>query len=220
MSLKSKLRILFTLGQGVRGLARGLSEKDAGPDPFRLFGDWFSQAEASGIALPEAMTLATASKAGVPSARMVLLKGFDDRGFVFYTNYDSRKCHDLDENPRAALVCHWLVMQRQVRIEGMAERASTEEAAAYFRTRPRGSQISAWASTQSAALDDAHELTRRVREYEEKFAGTDVPPPPFWGGYRIVPERIEFWQGRANRLHDRLCYERTENGWQVRRLYP
>ena len=212
--------MLFTLGQGVKGLAQGLSEDAAGPDPFRLFGEWFAQAGSSGIALADSMSLATASREGVPSARMVLLKGFDERGFVFFTNYDSRKCRDLEENPHAALICYWVVLQRQVRIEGSVERTSAEESEEYFRTRPRGSQISAWASAQSATLDAVGSLAEQVRDYERKFAGGEIPLPPFWGGYRVRPERIEFWQGRANRLHDRLCYERSENGWKVRRLYP
>ncbi len=220
MSLLTKLRLVLSLGQGIKGLTKGLSEQEAGPDPLRLFGEWFDHAKASGVALPEAMTLATASKDGAPSARLVLLKGFDQRGFLFYTNYDSRKCRDLDENPRAALICHWLLLQRQVRIEGTVERTSAEESEAYFRTRPRGSQIGAWASTQSAPLDRYVQLVRKAKEMDQKFKGQQVPRPPFWGGYVVKPERIEFWQGRANRLHDRLVYERDGHGWTLTRLNP
>ena len=220
MSLLDKLRLILSLGQGVKGLTRGLTEAEAGPEPFRLFGQWFDHARFSGVALPDAMTLATASKDGAPSARMVLLKGFDERGFIFYTNYDSRKCRDLEENPRAALICHWTVLQRQVRIEGTVERTGQAESEAYFRTRARGSQIGAWASTQSASLDCYDQLVRKAKELEQKFKGQDVPLPPFWGGYVVKPERIEFWQGRANRLHDRLMYERDGSGWTLTRLNP
>lgn len=220
MPFISKLRMLLSLGQGVKGLTLGLSEKTAGPDPLRLFGEWFEQAKDSGIALPEAMTLATASAEGAPSARLVLLKGFDERGFVLFTNYNSRKSAELDANPRAALVCHWTVLQRQVRIEGITERVSTDESDTYFHTRSRGSQIGAWASSQSATLTSVDELQQRVREHEKKFADQPIPLPPFWGGFRVIPQRIEFWQGRTNRLHDRLCYERVNNDWLCRRLYP
>ena len=220
MSLLTKLRLVFSLGQGIKDLTRGLTEAEVGPDPFRLFGEWFDRARASGLALPEAMTLATASRDGAPSARMVLLKGFDQRGFIFYTNYDSRKCRDLDENPRAALICHWLLLQRQVRIEGTVERTSAEESEAYFRTRLRGSQIGAWASTQSAPLERYDQLVQKAKEVEQKFKAQDIPRPSFWGGYVVKPERIEFWQGRANRLHDRLVYERDGNGWTLTRLNP
>ena len=220
MSLLAKLRLVLSLGQGIKSLTHGLTEKEAGLDPFRLFSEWFQHAKTSGVALPEAMTLATASKDGAPSARIVLLKSFDPSGFIFYTNYDSRKCRDLEENPCAALICHWTVLQRQVRIEGRVERTSREESTEYFRTRPRGSQIGAWASTQSASLDSYDQLVRRAMEFEQNFKGQDVPLPPFWGGYIVRPTRIEFWQGRANRLHDRLLYEREGSDWKVTRLNP
>ncbi len=217
MSIRSNLRALFTLG---RGVTKGLSELTAADDPLRLFGQWFDDAKRSGIFLPEAMTLATASPDGVPSARMMLLKGVDERGFVFYTNYESRKADDLAANPRGALVMHWAVLERQVRVEGLIERVSEAESTAYFRTRPRGSQIGAWASSQSSRLASREELEQRFADADRRFPGDDVPLPPFWGGYRLRPERIEFWQGRLNRLHDRLQYDRDGDRWQVTRLYP
>jgi pyridoxamine 5'-phosphate oxidase len=166
------------------------------------------------------MTVATATPDGAPSARMMLLKGADPRGLVFFTNYESRKSNELLANPRAALVFHWPVLQRQVRVEGTVARLTQAESEAYFRTRPRGSRIGAWASQQSAELSTRAELDERVREYETKFAGEDVPLPPFWGGFRLAPAVIEFWQGRINRLHDRVRYTRTDGGWSVQRLYP
>ena len=166
------------------------------------------------------MTLATATMDGAPSARMMLLKGVDARGFVFFTNYQSRKGDELLANARAALVFHWAVLQRQVRVEGTVTRLTLPESEAYFRTRPRGSQIGAWASRQSAELSSRAELDERVREVEKRFAHQDAPLPPFWGGFRLSPSMIEFWQGRVNRLHDRLRYTRTGSGWAVTRLYP
>lgn len=166
------------------------------------------------------MALATATPDGVPAARMMLLKGVDRRGFVFFTNYESRKGRELLANPRAALVFHWAALQRQVRVEGSVERLTVAESEAYFRTRPRGSRIGAWASRQSADLSSRADLDRRVAEYEAKFAGQEVPLPPFWGGVRLRPAAIEFWQGRINRLHDRVRYTRTDGGWAVARLYP
>lgn len=217
MSIVNTVRALLTMGRGVLG---GLSELRAGDDPIALFREWFDAATRAGILMPEAMTLATATPDGVPSARMVLLKGFDHRGFVFYTNYESRKAQELDANPRAALCLHWTVLQRQVRIEGAVTRVTAEESAAYFRTRPRGSRIGAWASRQSSPLDTRDTLEARVREFDTKYPGDDVPLPPFWGGFRVAPERIEFWQGRANRLHDRILYTKNGDGWRTQRLYP
>lgn len=211
------LRAVFTLG---RGVTAGLPEASADRDPIELFGEWFRQAEEAGIMLPEAMTLATASSEGKPSARMVLLKGFDARGFVFYTNYQSRKALELEANPHAALVFHWTVLERQVRIEGSVERTTEDESYAYFQSRLRGSRIGAWASEQSQTLESRELFNQRVAEVERKFSGVDVPLPPFWGGFRVVPEAFEFWQGRVNRLHDRLCFDRQGNGWATRRLYP
>lgn len=217
MSLKSTLRTVITAGKGV---AAGLPDASEDRDPIDLFDEWFTAAKEAGLYLPEAMTLATASSDGYPSARMVLLKGYDERGFVFYTNYESRKAIELVDNPRAALVFHWAVLQRQVRIEGTVEKVTEEEANAYFRTRPRGSRIGAWASRQSAVLEERAHLEARVQEYEQQFGDDDIPLPSFWGGFRVQPERIEFWQGRASRLHDRLRFIREAEDWRTERLYP
>ncbi len=217
MSLKSSIRSLMTMG---KGMARGLPEAAADRDPIDLFSEWFDAANESGILLPEAVTLATATPDGTPSARMVLLKEFSDRGFEFYTNFGSRKARELDRNPKAALLAYWPVLQRQVRIEGTVERVSPEEANTYFRTRARGSKLGAWASRQSEELKSADDLRARFERYDARFEGSEVPLPSFWGGYRLKPERIEFWQGRLNRLHDRLVFCRTESGWEPTRLYP
>jgi pyridoxamine 5'-phosphate oxidase len=219
MSLISRIRTLFTLGKGV---VQGLSEAAAGHDPIALFGTWMADANQSGMRLPNAMTVATCTKDGLPSARMMLLKGFDEHGFVFYTNYESRKADELYQNPQAALVFHWSALERQVRIEGTVEKVSAEESDAYFRTRPRGSRLGAWASAQSSVLDHRSELEKQFREYKQKFGGDEVPLPPFWGGFRLAPRRIEFWQGRMDRLHDRLRFTREGGGagWTVARLYP
>lgn len=219
MSLMSRFKLLATMG---RGLARGLTEADADRDPFELFRTWWSEAEESGLFLPEALSLATATPDGRPSSRMVLLKGLDERGFVFFTNYASRKARELEANPRAALCAHWGVLERQVRVEGPVERTDREESEAYFRTRPRGSRVGAWASRQSADLPSREALEERYREIETRYGGEEVPLPDFWGGYRVVPERIEFWQGRTSRLHDRLVFERggPDASWVTRRLYP
>jgi len=199
----------------------GLRESEAGSDPIRLFARWYDAARAADVPLPDAMALATATPDGRPSSRMVLLKGFDEGGFVFYTNYESRKAAELDANPRAALTFHWTAQQRQVRIEGTAVRTSRDEAEEYFRTRPKESRIGAWASPQSREIASREALDARASERAEEFGKDDIPLPPFWGGYRVVPERIEFWQGRAGRLHDRLLYERTDQGgWARKRLAP
>jgi pyridoxamine 5'-phosphate oxidase len=217
MAIKEALRGLLTLGRGTIG---GLDPLRAGDDPIALFRDWFDAAAKSGVYLPESMALATAAPDGTPSARMVLLKRYGADGFVFFTNYGSRKAEELDANPRAALCMHWAILQRQVRIEGAVSRISEEESAAYFATRSRGSRIGAWASRQSSPLEARDVLEAAVSKYEKEFPGEDVPLPPFWGGYRVAPERIEFWQGRANRLHDRLLYERAGSEWTVTRLHP
>jgi len=166
------------------------------------------------------MTLATVDDAGRPSARIVLLKDVDARGFVFYTNYESRKGRELLAHPWAALCFHWQPMERQVRVEGPVERVTDAEADAYFASRARMSRVGAWASRQSATLESDAELQHRVRDVEARFAGGDVPRPPNWSGFRVVPQRIEFWRGRPHRLHERLLYERDDTGWRVRRLFP
>jgi pyridoxamine 5'-phosphate oxidase len=217
MSLLSRLRTVFTLGKGV---VTGLSEDAAGKDPIALFDRWFADAKRSGMLLPETMALATSADNGMPAARMVLLKAFDERGFVFYTNYVSRKSRELDENPNAALLLHWSILERQVRIEGVAERITAEESAAYFGSRPRGSQLGAWASKQSLPLEDPNVMHERFKKYDRKFGGGDVPWPDFWGGYRVVPHTMEFWQGRLNRLHDRVLYKKENGNWTCSRLYP
>jgi pyridoxamine 5'-phosphate oxidase len=217
MSFAGRLRTLLTFGQGV---VRGLPQATADRDPMDLFREWFAAAREAGIFLPEAMMVATATPDGAPSGRMMLLKGVDPAGFVFFTNYESRKAAELAANPRAALVFHWAILERQVRVEGPVSRLSPAESEAYFRTRPRGSRIGAWASRQSAPLATRADLEARVREHEARFAGGDIPLPPYWGGFRVVPERIEFWQGRIDRLHDRLRFERDGEKWRAERLYP
>jgi pyridoxamine 5'-phosphate oxidase len=197
-----------------------LEEADAAADPVGQFRRWFADVQAAGIPEPNAMTLATADAAGAPSARVVLLKGFDERGFTFFTNYTSRKAEDLDANPRAALCFYWQPLERQVRVEGVAERVSRAESEAYFRTRPPSAQVGAWVSRQSRAVASRAELEQRERELVERFAGQEVPLPDFWGGYRVVPQRVEFWQGRPSRLHDRIEYARSATGWTLRRLWP
>jgi pyridoxamine 5'-phosphate oxidase len=194
---------------------------DLDPDPHLQFDRWFAEAAQAGVRYPEQMAVATAATDAVPSVRMVLLKGHDARGFVFYTNRTSRKARELEENPLAALVLHWEVQERQVRAEGAIEHVDDAEALAYFRSRPRGSRIGAWASPQSRVVAGRHELEQRVEEVERRFEGQDdIPLPPFWGGYRIVPTSIEFWQGQPSRLHDRVRYELSDGAWTRERLGP
>ena len=197
---------------------RPLDEAALDPDPLRQFARWFEEAGAAGIRAPEAMAAATASDDGRPSVRMVLLKGFDERGFVFFTGYESRKGQELAENPRAALLFYWDPLGRQVRIEGPVERVDEAESEAYFRSRPRGAQISASVSPQSRVVESRAALEERAAELEA--AGGEIPRPPAWGGLRVRPETYEFWQHRANRLHDRLRYRRADGGWIVERLGP
>ena len=196
-----------------------MDENDLAEEPIAQLGAWLAEAREA-VAQPDVMALATADADGRPSARMVLLRGVDRRGVSFFTNRDSRKGRELRENPRAAAVVHWWELGRQVRLEGPVEELSEVESTAYWATRPRGSQIAAWASHQSEPLSGRGELVARVAEAEARFAGGDVPLPPFWGGYRIVPERVELWQHRDSRLHDRVRYERTAGGWRRERLAP
>jgi pyridoxamine 5'-phosphate oxidase len=196
-------------------------EDEVERDPLAQFTRWYGEAVEAGVQLPEAMTLATTTPDGAPSARMVLLKGVDERGFVFFTNYESRKGRELAENPRAALVFHWPQNpRRQVLVTGTVERLAAEESAEYFRTRPFGSRIGAWASRQSEVIAGREVLDRSFGELEREHAGGEVPPPPWWGGYVLRPETVEFWQSRANRLHDRLRYSRESDGWVLERLAP
>jgi pyridoxamine 5'-phosphate oxidase len=200
-------------------LAR-LDEKDVSRDPIAEFARWFAEAQAAEVEEPNAMVLATATPDGTPSARVVLLKGFDERGFVFFTDYRSHKGAELEANPRAALVLHWSELERQVRITGDVTRTSAEESEAYYRSRPLGSRLGAWVSHQSQAIPSRDVLEGGLREVERRFAGRDVPLPPYWGGYRVRPGTIEFWQGRENRLHDRVKYVREGETWRIERLAP
>ncbi len=213
------------MGRSVADLRReytraGLHESDAHPDPIGLFRRWFGDALSANLHEPNAMILATATRAGRPSARVVLLKGFDERGFVFYTNYEGRKGRELEENPYCALVFYWGELERQVRVEGRTSRVSGEESEAYYQSRPRGSRLGAWASAQSRPVEGREVLEGRLRELEREYEGREVPRPSFWGGYRVEPEEMEFWQGRENRLHDRLVYRRSDEGWEIERLQP
>jgi len=197
-----------------------LDERDVEADPIRQFERWFADAAAARVPEPNAMTLSTATRDGVPSARIVLLKGVDANGFAFYTDYRSRKGAELAENPLAALTFLWKEIERQVRITGSVSRVSTHESDAYFRTRPLGSRLGAWASHQSAVLASREELEARVQDVIGRFPDGDVPLPPHWGGFRVAPDEIELWQGRPDRLHDRLLYRRGERGWEISRLSP
>lgn len=190
-------------------------------DPFVQFEEWFTLAKKSDIYLPEAMTLATATSDGSPSARIVLLKQVSQEGFVFFTNYQSRKGGELESNPRAALVVHWAILERQVRVEGQVEKLSPEESNSYFQSRPRGSRIGAWASRQSRELRERSELKERVLHFEEQYSDQDIPLPAYWGGFRVIPQKIEFWQGRESRLHERLVFNRLVSGkWDTTLLFP
>ncbi len=199
----------------------GLAEKDLEKTPLAQFQLWFDQVLAAGLSEPNAMTLATADASGAPSARIVLLKGFDEQGFVFFTNYLSAKGKQLLENPRASLVFFWQELERQVRVSGDMERTSREESEVYFRSRPRESQIGAHVSRQGEVISSRDELEKKLAAVEKDFAGRDVPLPEYWGGYRLLPQSVEFWQGRPSRLHDRIRYSRRAgNDWKIERLCP
>jgi pyridoxamine 5'-phosphate oxidase len=200
---------------------QGLRRRDLDPDPIKQFGNWFTAAIEAGIRDVNAMSLATAGGDAKPSVRIVLLKGFDHSGFVFFTNYESEKGLQLEENPNAALAFYWIELDRQVRISGPAEKTSREESERYFQSRPVGSQLGAWASRQSEVVDGRRVLDARMAEMIERFGDGPISLPPHWGGYRVKPAVIEFWQGRANRLHDRFRYTRNaDSPWQIDRLAP
>jgi pyridoxamine 5'-phosphate oxidase len=198
----------------------GLRRAELATDPVVQFNDWLQTAIGADVLEPTVMTLATADAAGAPSSRIVLLKGVDERGFQFFTNYGGRKARELAANPQAALTIHWRELERQVCVAGAVSKLSWEESEQYFRLRPRGSQIAAWASAQSEEVASRGALEAKFAEFDAKFQSEDVPLPDNWGGYVLWPARIEFWQGRQNRLHDRLCYEREDEGWRIVRLSP
>lgn len=216
----------FIPGSSIAGIRKeyklqSLSEKEVLADPFAQFGKWWNEATASGIEEVNAMTLATASAEGMPDARTVLLKGFDEKGFTFFTNYQSAKGQELLENPRACLVFFWKELERQVRISGLSVTLTDQENDAYFSSRPEGSRIGAWASPQSEPIDNRDWLEQNEKKMREQFAGGKIERPPYWGGYRIRPTHMEFWQGRPNRLHDRIRYNLEKNGnWKIERLAP
>jgi pyridoxamine 5'-phosphate oxidase len=200
---------------------QGLSENDIDPNPFIQFQKWFDQALDAQLPEPNAMAVATATPDGKPSARMVLLKDFDERGFVFFTNYNSQKGQELAENPQAALVFWWAELERQVRIAGYVEKVSEQESDEYFQSRPFNSRLGAWASHQSEVIASREELEQRLQALQAKYENQDIPRPAYWGGVRVIPTEIEFWQGRPSRLHDRLLYTRLdEHSWKIERLSP
>lgn len=201
-------------------MLRSLSEVDVNKNPIKQFADWWDEAIDSNIEEANAMTLATVNEQGYPSARIVLLKDFNENGFVFFTNYESRKGKSLLINPKASIVFFWKELERQIRIEGVVEKISEEESTAYFTSRPIESKIGAWASPQSKAIESRTFLEERFKHYEQQFSNHAIPKPPHWGGYIIKPSRIEFWQGRPGRLHDRIEYNKNNEGWTIERLAP
>ena len=200
--------------------SRELRRKDLAPDPIAQFNQWFIEAREAELHEPNAMTLSTVGLDGCPAARTVLMKFFDESGFVFYTNYSSAKAKEIEAAPKASLLFPWLLLERQVRIEGEVEKVSIAESLKYFASRPRESQIGAWVSDQSSVIDSRALLMNKMAELKAKFKGGEVPLPSFWGGYRVRPVRVEFWQGGKGRVHDRFLYTRTENGWSIDRLAP
>lgn len=200
--------------------SRELRRKDLAPDPIAQFNQWFIEAREAELHEPNAMTLSTVGLDGCPAARTVLMKFFDESGFVFYTNYSSAKAKEIEAAPKASLLFPWLLLERQVRIEGEVEKVSAAESLKYFASRPRESQIGAWVSDQSSVIDSRALLMNKMAELKAKFKGGEVPLPSFWGGYRVRPVRVEFWQGGKGRVHDRFLYTRTENGWSIDRLAP
>ncbi|NMT62911.1 pyridoxamine 5'-phosphate oxidase [Marinobacter orientalis] len=200
--------------------SQGLDRDALDDNPVKQFQSWFGDAREAGILEPNAMSLATTGDSGMPDIRTVLLKYFDESGFVFYTNYGSRKARELTENPKAALLFPWIALNRQVRIQGRVEKVSKSESLRYFASRPRGSQIGAWVSEQSRAITSRGLLEQKVAEMKRRFSEGEIPLPDFWGGYRVVPERVEFWQGRPSRLHDRFEYVKQDSGWTIDRLQP
>ena len=204
----------------VKGVFFGLRETDLDPDPMRQFRRWFAFARRAWCPWPTSFCLATAGEDGRPAARMMLLKGVDERGFVFYTHYVGRKAREMERIPHAAMTFHWIELLRQVRIEGAVEKVSWDESNRYFQSRARASRLGAWASHQTEPLASREEFEARFNEFRVKFAGGEVPLPPHWGGYRVLPASIEFWQGRPNRLHDRFRYEREGDAWRITRLNP
>ncbi|MBD2329912.1 pyridoxamine 5'-phosphate oxidase [Alkalinema sp. FACHB-956] len=199
---------------------QALNETDVSPNPFEQFRTWFDQALAAQLPEPNAMTIATATPDGIPSARIVLLKGFDERGFVFFTNYNSHKGQELQANPQAAIVFLWRELERQVRIQGTVEKVDASESDAYFHSRPLGSRLGAWASEQSAVIPDRAVLEQKLAHLEATYPDGEIPRPDHWGGFRVKPKVIEFWQGRSSRLHDRLRYQHIEGHWHIDRLAP
>ena len=200
--------------------SRGLRRADLNPNPIQQFGDWFKTATDLGVHEPNAMTLATVDTSGSPLQRTVLLKGFDERGFVFFSNYHSRKGDHMDANPQVCLLFPWLTLERQIIIQGRVEKITVEESAAYFHSRPLDSQIGAWVSNQSEVIPSREALNTKLNEIRNRFKDAEIPLPSFWGGYRVIPQSIEFWQGGPARLHDRFLYTREDSQWKIDRLSP